>query len=255
VKYDEVFDYVFMHGDAAIPASGSGAVLGLDLDAFHTYRFESINGARYWISVDGVVFTGGFQAQGNGYHYLQMIGRGACLSEHFPDMVNEWDFVRYGTISYGEQIASTCPSYGFLDARHHAGLDRFTVTFEDPNYVYIDEITVETTGDIAPVVTQTRRLDNGSPETVEVVLDSPLPMGETTRFTFNDRVAVNVVEYVFAPADTDGDGDADLFDAAVFQNCFGREATSGPCQACDLDHSGAVDLFDVSSFTDELAGP
>ena len=53
----------------------------------------------------------------------------------------------------------------------------------------------------SPVI-QTRRLENGDPETVEIVLDRPLTVDQTTTFTFNeaagtvsDSAIVNVVEY------------------------------------------------------------
>ncbi len=36
---------------------------------------------------------------------------------------------------------------------------------------------------------------NGDPETVEIVLDRLLVIGQTTTFTLNDGVATNVVEY------------------------------------------------------------
>ena len=103
--------------------------------------------------------------------------------------------VRFGTIDYGEQIVATDPPTGFSDPSLYADLDRFAVTFDAPNYVYVDEITVAVTGGEVPVVTKTRRRDNDDPESVEIVLDRPLAVGETTTFVFDDGVAVNVVEY------------------------------------------------------------
>lgn len=140
-------------------------------------------------------------------------------------------------------------------SRVHAALDRFTVTFEQPNYVYVDEITVEVTGGVAPAVTQTRRRENDEPDTVEIVLDTPIPMGETTRFTFDDGAAVNVIEYTFAPGDTDGTGRVDLRDVGAFQTCFGSEVFSGSRQACDFDRSGTIELTDFAEFRNELMGP
>ncbi|MGB2985637.1 MAG: hypothetical protein WBE26_07110, partial [Phycisphaerae bacterium] len=134
-------------------------------------------------------------------------------------------------------------------------LDRFTVTFDSPNYVYLDEITVEVTGGVAPVVTQTRRRENDGPETVEIVLDRPIPMGETTTFTFNDGVAVNVVEYTFAPGDTNGNGLVDLFDVATFQNCFAQTPLTGACHAVDLVADETLDLADYAEFQPALIGP
>jgi hypothetical protein len=199
VQYEEVHDLLNMYGDAVISFSGDDAVTGLDIDEFHTYRFESVDGVSYWFSVDGLVFTGGTGDEWNGYHFLQFAGRGGCIDDWIPDMMNEWDMVRFGTIAYGEQIIASDPPAGYLDPKQHADLDRFTVTFDSTNYVYLDEITVEVTGGIAPVVTQTRRREGDGSETVEIVLDRPLPMDERTRFTFNDGVAINVVEYTFIP--------------------------------------------------------
>ena len=45
------------------------------------------------------------------------------------------------------------------------------------------------------MVIKTRRPLNSDPETVEIVLDRPLVIGETTTFTLNDGTATNVVEY------------------------------------------------------------
>ena len=77
-------------------------------------------------------------------------------------------------------------------------MDRFTVTFDAPNYVYLDEITVTTTGGVdPPVVLQTRRGENFAVETIEIVLDRPLPPDQETRFTFNDGTITNEVVYTF----------------------------------------------------------
>ena len=46
-----------------------------------------------------------------------------------------------------------------------------------------------------PIVIATRRQDNGPPETVEIVLDRPLAVGSTTRFTFSTGGTPNTVEY------------------------------------------------------------
>ena len=64
-------------------------------------------------------------------------------------------------------------------------LDRFIVTFSQPNYVYIDDITVESSVGELPEVTKTWRLDDHGPETLEVVLDRPIALGGTKRFVFN----------------------------------------------------------------------
>ena len=103
-----------------------------------------------------------------------------------------------GTIAFGEQIVSTDPAQGFLDPVIHRGMDRFTVTFDAPNYVYLDEISVTTTGGVdPPVVLQTRRGENFAVDTLEIVLDRPLPPDQETRFTFNDGTITNDVVYTF----------------------------------------------------------
>jgi hypothetical protein len=255
VKYGGMFEVVYMYGDAAISISGDDAVTGLDINEFHTYRFESLDGVNYWISVDGLVFIVDADDVPNGYHTLQFGGRGGCASDQIPDMVNEWDFIRFGTISYGEQIVAHDPPERVLDAREHAELDRFTVTFDSPNYVYIDEIMVYVTGGVPPEVIQTRRRENDEPDTVEIVLDGPLPMGETTYFVFDDGVGANVVAYTFAPGDTDGDGLATLADVAALQNCFGQTDLTGVCRAVDLIEDDIIDLSDFAALTDLLTPP
>ena len=93
----------------------------------------------------------------------------------------------------------------------------------------------------------TRRLDNGPPETVEIVLDRPIPYNATTRFTFNDGVGVQSVEFTYAPGDIDGDGDADLRDFAAFQNCFGNSPVAGVCLPLDSNADSAIDLLDFAA--------
>jgi hypothetical protein len=286
VSYMEVFDLLSLLGDAVSSFSGDDIWFGLPLYEFRTFRFESPDGVNYCFFVDGRTFLCATDHQGNGYHYLIMTGVGLCDVAELPT-VNEWDFVRYGTIEYGEQIVASDPPAGFVDARESPMVDRFNVTYDSPNYVYIDEISVEvaalateplsheatqgpegqndetsksqnntaddsfsipTSAFVIPVVVATRRLDNGPPETVEIVLDRPIPYNATTRFTFNDGVAVNVVEFTFAPGDTDGDGDADLSDFAAFQNCFGNSPVAGVCLPLNFNSDQSIDLTDYAEF-------
>ncbi len=252
--YRDIHDLVFMFGDAVVSFSGDDAVFGLDMSQLHTYRFESLDGTAYTYAVDGFTFSSGVGDSPNGAHYLDFGGEGGCELDLLPGR-NEWDFVRYGAISYGEQIIAADPPAGYVNATSHPALDRFAVTFDEPNYVYLDEILVEVTGGIAPQVLQTRRREGDEPNTVEIVLDRPTPHGRTTRFTFNDGVATNIVEYTYAPGDTDGDGDVNLADAAVFQRCFGTTPLSGACLALDFDHDGDIDLSDYLEFASELWRP
>ncbi len=200
-----------MYGDAAISASGDDAILGLDIDEFHTYRFESLDGVDYTVSADGHLFVTDFASDSLRGAFLQMGGRGTC--EGLSDIVNEWDFVRYGTIASGERIVASDPPGGFLDPEQYADLDRFIVTFDSTNYVYVHDVTVEVTGGAAPTVLQTRRRENTNPDTVEIVLGRTMPVGRTTTFTFDTGIAsdcnadppINCVKYTLIAA-VCGDG-------------------------------------------------
>ncbi len=258
--YMHFVDHAFLFGDAVVSFSGDEVVRELDMNEFHTYRFESEDGIHYRMSVDGLVFFASYDDNAIFGAYVQFGGDGGCGPEYFPT-INEWDFVRYGTTSYGEEIVSSNPPQGFVDARAHGTLNRFVVTFDEPNYVYIDEIAVQVLSianfqlPIEPAVIATRRLDNGPPETVEILLDRPIPYNATTRFTFNDGVAVNVVEFTYAPGDTDGDGDADLADFAAFQNCLGNSPLAGVCLSLDFNADSAIDLLDFAAFQEEFRIP
>jgi len=255
VDYREAFEWIYMYGDAAIHPFLLGYVLDLDIDDFHTYRFESLDGVNYRFSVDGLVFHHGTDHEGNSVHALSFASDGGCNRDWIPNKVNEWDFVRYGEICFGERIVAADPPAGFLDASRHAALDRFTVTFDATNYVYLDEITVQTTAGDAPEVIATRRRENDEPDTIEIVLDHPIPMPGTTTFTFNDGTIVNTVAYTFAPGDTNGDGLVDLHEVAAMQTCFGRPPTDGACTALDLVPSGFIDHPDLAALTSLLTGP
>ena len=43
ITYGATHDTVFVYGDAAISYEGGDAVTGLDIDEFHTYRYESLD--------------------------------------------------------------------------------------------------------------------------------------------------------------------------------------------------------------------
>jgi len=247
VNYQDVHEVWYMFGDAIISNSWDDVRLFPKVSFFRTFRFESLDGVNFCLWTDGDLFNCGTDHKPTGSHYIQMHGEGACSLDVLPT-VNEWDFVRYGTIAYGEQIISSDPPQGFVDARVRPMLDRFTVTYESPNYVYIEEIATTTTVGIAPSVVATRRLDNGPPETVEIVLDQPIPYNAATRFTFNDGVAVQTIEFTYAPGDTDGDGDADLADFAAFQNCLGNSPVAGVCLPLDFNADSAVDLLDFAEW-------
>ncbi|MCH8243380.1 MAG: hypothetical protein IH897_12350 [Planctomycetes bacterium] len=260
VIYKSIVERMWMYGDAAISFGGNAFVPGLTIDEFHTYRFESLDGAAFQMSVDGRLFITGVDGGENDVHTLKMGGLGGCKSDQIPDMINEWDFVRYGTIAFGEKVIASDPPQGLVDARKP--LDRFTVTFDSANYVYIDDILVETTADESPVVLMTRRRENDEPDTVEIVLDRPIAFGETTRFTMTDAGpppidGVNTIEYHFATGDFDNSGSVALTDHAQLANCLKgptRQSISRACTAFDFTADKAIDLWDFAFFQTVFTG-
>ncbi len=225
IRYVGMREVISMFGDAASNFEGGQQIFGLDIADFHTYRFESLNGYHYRVAVDGRRFVEFTDDQPSIDPTIQFGGRGGCTGRP-PIVTNEWDFVRFGTIGFGEQVVGTDPPAGVLDAIVYGNLDRFLVTFDAPNYVYINDIAVEVIGapgTPVPQVIATRRRDNGNPEDVEIVLDRPLPAGATTRFTLTDGVAVNVIEYTLTAA----------LDGACCQADGTCETTTDP--PCTLD--------------------
>jgi hypothetical protein len=255
IDYDGMHELVWMFGDTAVSFSGDDAVFGLNPEEFHTYRFESLDGIHYRIALNGLTFIADAENNPNVVSYLQFGGEGGCGSPRPSEVHSEWDFIRYGTISHGERVVASEPPEGFLDPRAYPALDRFTVTFDSPNYVYVNEITVEVGEGSAPVVLQTRRLDNGPPETVEIILDRPIPFGRRTTFLLDDGAVVNRVNYTYVRGDADADGDMDLRDVAAYQNCFPLDSFSGRCPAFDFDGDSTVSLSDYPLLRSRLTDP
>jgi hypothetical protein len=56
-------------------------------------------------------------------------------------------------------------------------------------------------------------------------------------------------------SDFDGDGDVDLYDACVFQLCFGESPVTCNCATFDFDHNQAIDLGDYAELYGGLSGP
>ncbi|MCH8147144.1 MAG: hypothetical protein IH987_04010 [Planctomycetes bacterium] len=260
VDYQGISDLVYMYGDSVITFEGGDFVLGLDMSQFHTFRFESLDGENYWWSVDGDRFVFSLTpGVPNGFNTLQMWGNGGCSIDWFPGMKNEWDFVRYGELDSGERIVATDPPSGFVSSGVLNGLDTFTVTFDAANYIYLDEITVTSTGGIAPTVIAVRRREIDEPDTVEIALDQPPPSGEITRFIFDDGEAVNIIEFAdfqigqAACCLDDGscqdltEASCDSLSGAVFRgggtSCLGDNNNSGEDDACD-------DLFLIPAVSD-----
>jgi hypothetical protein len=286
IRYAEIEELVDMYGDAAIAFSAKDLITGLELGALHTFRLESEDGDYYEISVDGTVFIRWYGDRPSGDDSLQIGGRGGCTGDQVPNKFNEWDFVRYGTIAYGEKIVATDPPAGFLRAADFPALDRFTVRFDQPNYVYVDEIGVEafdadgnrqqatgnSVGWAAPTdsdpsslrpsvppslstVIATRRLDNGPPDVVEIVLDQPIQLDARTVFTFNDGAIRQTVAYTYILGDVNADGRFDLRDIGEFQSCFFDEFAAGRCWAFDFDATGYISLEDYAKLRPLLTGP
>ena len=193
---------------------------------------------------------------GTSYKCGETAGEASTL---FPNMKNKWDFMRYRELASGERIVATDPPSGFVSSAVLSGLDTFTVTFDAANYVYLDEITVTVTGGTAPTVTAVHRRELDEPDTVEIVLDQPPPLGEITRFIFNDVEAVNIIEFadfqIGQSACCLDDGSCQNlteeacagFAGAVFRgagtSCLGDNTNGGEDDACD-------DLFLIPAVSD-----
>lgn len=260
--YGRVLDSVFMYGNAAISGEGGDSVHGLSLDEFHTYRFESLDGMRYQVSVDGVIFVEYTDSQPlTSAPFIQFEAVGGCPSDWIPNMKDEWDMVRYGTIGFGERFVAADPPIGYLNPNVFSNVDRFTVTYDSPNYAYIDDITVETTCDAgqpcpeAPQVIATKRLDNGPSDVLQIILDRPLPLGERTTFTFTDvdpsnpaNPTINTVSYTYQLGDINADGQWNLRDFAALQTCFFQLSAATDCAAFDFNDNIIIDLPDHAAF-------
>jgi len=69
---------------------------------------------------------------------------------------------------------------------------------------------------------------------------------------------VNVSVHVELFADSDFDGDLDLYDFACFQGCFGGDGVpivDSACAICDSDGDNDVDLADYAAFAALYGGP
>jgi len=191
IYYREMHQLVELYGDGAMSFDGIDHVLGLNPAEFHTYRFESADGVNFTIAVDGLVFISRGNNGGTNASFIDMRGAGTCLG----DQIDEWDFVRYGTVSSGEQLLAIDPPPGILAAAEGAQFRILTLTFDRPTYLYRDEITVTTTGGTPPGIRATKRFDNGAPEVLRVVLATSLPPGETTTFTFDTGAGPQSISY------------------------------------------------------------
>jgi hypothetical protein len=114
-------------------------------------------------------------------------------------------------------------------------------------------------GGDAPVVVATKRLDNGPPDLVEIVLDRPLPLGERTTFTFTDvdpanpgEPTIQTVAYTFQRGDVNADGQWNLRDFAALQQCHGMATSVAACVAFDYNGDAMIDLTDYDAFLEDF---
>jgi len=194
IGYLAILEEALMFQDAVLDTNGINSVLGLSPD-FHTYRFESPDAQSFTLSVDGIVFKTSTDHASLVYTAVSFGGIGSCPGVRPQPVRNEWDYVRVGTLGSDEQLVSVDPPAGNLTAAEANQLSSMILTFDQPTYLYVDDITVTTTNGSPPTVTATRRLDNGAPEVLEVVLHGPLPPGETTTFTFDTGTGPQSVSY------------------------------------------------------------
>lgn len=156
VQYRQIVERIDLHGNAAVSFNGADAVFGLPLNEFYTVRFESRDGVTYTFAVDGKVFQvdiDGPPIPILGLTLMQFGGSAICNRPDDVRVRNEWDFIRCGTINDGENITESNPPPAVVDATRYPALDRFTVTFDEPAFVYIDQIDVTTTsGDVPQVL-------------------------------------------------------------------------------------------------------
>jgi len=194
VVYRGIVEIAQMFQDAVFDNVGTHSALGLTPE-FHTYRFESPDGQNFTLSVDGVIFKTDAHNSSFLVTAVSFGGEGGCPGVRPQPVRNEWDYVRVGTLGSGEQLVSADPPAGNLTPAQANQLSSIILTFDQPAYLYVNDITVTTTGGTPPAVTAARRLDNGAPEVLEVVLHGPLPPGETTTFTFDTGTGPQSVSY------------------------------------------------------------
>jgi len=194
IAYLDILEIVQMFQDAVLDSNGVNFVLGLSPD-FHTYRFESPDAESFTLAVDGVVFKTNTEHAALVITVVSFGGIGSCPGFRPQPVRNEWDYVRVGTLGSGEQLVSADPPAGNLTAAEGAQFHTFTITFDQPAYLYVNDISVSTTGGVAPTIVATRRPDNAPPDVLEVAIAGQLPPGETTTFTFDTGTGPQSVSY------------------------------------------------------------
>lgn len=224
-------DYVFNH-------SADISYRFPNPDEFHTFRFESSDALNYRFSVDGIPFTSESVASAHEPGVWVHFGsEGGCGSNPNATIFNRWDFVRFGPLSDGELMVAVDPPSGIVEPTDHPELDRFVITFDQPAYVFVPDIAVESTAAEPPAVMFTRRLDNGPADVLEIVLDGPLPIGHTTRFTFDTGGGPQVVEYYYVAVGSCCFDDGACLDLPA-ADCTDQGGVAGASDACEGDADG-----------------
>ncbi|MBI1824779.1 MAG: hypothetical protein HY287_14020 [Planctomycetes bacterium] len=236
VQHRRSNELFYMYSDAAVSSSGNQELLGLTPGEFRTYRFEKPDDVNFCFYVDGKLFYCLSQIESTDSSFFEIRGDGGRHPISVPS-TNEWDYVRYGRITTDEAVVDSSPPAGIVDASQHPIFSSFTVTFDQPNYVHVDEINVQVSSGVAPQIVKTRRQDNGAPETIEIVLDRPLQLGVTTTFTFATGGSPNSVTYTLvqtgACCQTNGTCiDSNDADCAGDQGSFAARAMCSAPSAC-----------------------
>ncbi len=279
VEYDETVasPSTYLWGDAAFDSSVCCAVTGMAMGEFHTHRFEIADGlsSRRW--ADGkLLMQTTICCEGAGTTYIQFGGSAGGLGGGpdglgYPNMTDEWNYIRYGLITFGEVVIASDPPSGYIDPRQDRpvgmpqtlqGLDRFTVTFNEPNGLHIGNITVESTAPVAlrPNVQWVTRPEGDDGDTWEIRLDKRIPPGHRTRFIISDEAdavavgqvgASSVVEYAYLPADVNGDETANTQDLLALVQGLNACLVGGTCGSPesllhrDVNRSGTVNTQDL----------
>ena len=278
-EYDETVVSVatWMWGDAAFDAGGAHAVTGMTMGEFHTYRFEIANGLDSFRWADGrFLQETNACCEGAGTTFVQFggiggSGLGGPDGMGYPGLTDFWDYLRYGLITFGEVVIASDPPSGYIDPRQDRpvgmpqtlqGLDRFTVTFNEPNGLQIGNITVESTApaSLRPNVQWVTRPEGDDGDTWEIRLDKRIPPGHRTRFIISDEAdaaavgevgASSVVEYAYLPADVNGDETANTQDLLALVQGLNACIAGGSCGSAesllhrDINRSGTVNTQDL----------
>ena len=81
VNYGGMSEHLYLYGDAAVAHSAADFILDFAINEYHTYRFESLDGVHYQISVDGEVFLVAQRNKPSPSDYLTISGDGGCLGD------------------------------------------------------------------------------------------------------------------------------------------------------------------------------